>query len=172
MQFVCKMLSKLAEKHNLWIKVARKLGAGDEAEDVVQDMYLKLYKYVDEKKIIKNDVINNFYVHLALKTIIIENFNKRKNFIRLDSPDFKDLPFNDTMPEELDYAKVLNIVDTEIENWNWYEKNLFNLYKNTNLSIKKLASELDINRGSLYHTIKKCKNKILCKRGLVILSKK
>ena len=51
------MLEKLAENHNLWIKMVINMGCDKHiAEDIVQSMYLRIHRLVtDEKKIMYND---------------------------------------------------------------------------------------------------------------------
>ena len=45
------MLEKLAAKHKLWLKMALDLGVNlYEAEDFVQDLYLKLYELEQQGK--------------------------------------------------------------------------------------------------------------------------
>ena len=63
-------LSKVAEKHTYWIKLVQKFGAGNYSEDIVQEMYLKINKYADEKKTIVNGKVNSRYIYLVLYSIL------------------------------------------------------------------------------------------------------
>ena len=49
-------LAKVAERHYEWVKIVNSFGEFNYAEDLVQQCYLTLYKYADEKKIIENKV--------------------------------------------------------------------------------------------------------------------
>ena len=40
------------KRHNEWIKIVNAFGEFNYAEDIVQELYLVLYKYADEEKII------------------------------------------------------------------------------------------------------------------------
>jgi fructose-specific phosphotransferase system component IIB len=52
------------------------------------------------------------------------------------------------------------LIDNHIENWRWYEKKLFILYRDSNLSIRGIAAETGISWVSIYHTLKDAKNEI------------
>ena len=48
-------------------------------------------------------------------------------------------------------------IDDEIENWHWYDKKLFVLYRDTNMSIRKIAAETNISWVSIFNTLKNAK---------------
>ncbi len=58
-------LSKVAELHNDWLRIARKYGVTKQkAEDIVQQMYLELYEY-DSKELNPEDGrVNKKYINL------------------------------------------------------------------------------------------------------------
>ena len=47
-------LIEVAKHHKEWIKTVTALGGGSYSEDIVQQMYIKLYKYAQGKKSFKN----------------------------------------------------------------------------------------------------------------------
>jgi predicted DNA-binding protein YlxM (UPF0122 family) len=51
-------------------------------------------------------------------------------------------------------------VDSECENWHWYDRQLFELYKNTDKSLRQISSETNISVTSIFNTIKTCKRRI------------
>ena len=64
-----KWLAKVAERHNEWISIVNSFGEYDFAEDITQEMYLTLYKYADEEKIIKNGVVSRGYVYFTIRSL-------------------------------------------------------------------------------------------------------
>ena len=50
-------LKEVAKHHKEWIKTVTALGGGSYSEDIVQEMYIKLYKYADANKIIKEGIL-------------------------------------------------------------------------------------------------------------------
>jgi predicted DNA-binding protein YlxM (UPF0122 family) len=48
-------------------------------------------------------------------------------------------------------------MDSYIEDWHWYDQKLFKLYRDTDMSIRKIAAETGISWVSIFNTLKKCK---------------
>ena len=42
---------KLTQRHKDWIRIAKSFGAGDYSEDLVQEMYIRVLKYIRNGKI-------------------------------------------------------------------------------------------------------------------------
>ena len=65
------MIDKLALNHNQWIKYALKVcGNLDDANDLVQDMYLKMYT-IDKE-------VNSSYIYCVIKNIYLDQYRKNK----------------------------------------------------------------------------------------------
>jgi len=52
------------------------------------------------------------------------------------------------------------MIDEHIDSWRWYEKKLFTLYRDTELSIRGIASETNISWVSIFNTLKHAKNEL------------
>ena len=55
---------------------------------------------------------------------------------------------------------IAELMKYEIDKWHWYDRQLFNIYKDTELSIRDIAKETTISSSSIFNTIKNCKRKI------------
>jgi len=75
------------------------------------------------------------------------NFNKSIYNLAEDIPDIKQ------------YEK-LEMIDNELDNLNWYDKELFKLYYYEGNTLDSLASKTKISRNSLFTTIDKVRNLI------------
>ena len=73
-----KWLSKVAEQHNEWIKIVKSFGEKHYYEDIVQEMYLVIYKYSSEDKIIKNGVVSRGYIFFTLRSVYFQYYNSKK----------------------------------------------------------------------------------------------
>jgi len=51
-------------------------------------------------------------------------------------------------------------MDKELENWSWYDKKIFEIYRDTPLSIRGMAKETDISWVNIFHTLKRGKIKM------------
>ena len=52
------------------------------------------------------------------------------------------------------------LIDDHIDNWRWYEKKLFTLYRDSDLSIRGIANETNISWVSIFNTLKHAKNEL------------
>jgi hypothetical protein len=51
-------------------------------------------------------------------------------------------------------------VNSEINNWHWYDKMLFELYKDTGKSMRDIESDTGISLSSIFCTLKNCKESL------------
>ena len=57
-------LEVVAKHHNKWIKIVNSFGEYNYASDIVQEMYIALYKYTTPEKIIHNGKLSEGYIFL------------------------------------------------------------------------------------------------------------
>ena len=142
-----KWLAKVAERHNEWISIVNSFGEYDFAEDIVQECYLTLYKYADEEKIIKNGVVSRGYIYFTIRSLYFSYYNSKKKIkkVYLDDEETKQqVEYIDSLDEQVAYNKICTLIDDHIDNWRWYERKLFLLYRDSGLSIRGIAAETGI----------------------------
>ena len=153
------MLKDLAKYHTEWIKMVRSLGGDDFTEDIVQEMYLKIhnkqYNIYNNKK-----EVNKFYVYLTLRSILMSYFKERSKVSKLPIDDYIHLEDDNTIEENIAFNEFTLKVDEEVSKWHWYDRDLFELYRHSGLSIRKIADKTEISWVSIFHTLKDCKGKI------------
>ena len=153
------ILNKLAKYHTEWIKMVKSLGGDDFTEDIVQEMYLKVYNKNYNVLNDKGD-INKYYVYLTLKSILMSYFVQRSKVRKVEIKECVDFENYDDIEEEEAYNKFSLKVDEEINKWYWYDREVFDLYRFTNLSIRDIGKQTGISFVSIFHTLKDCKKKI------------
>jgi RNA polymerase sigma factor (sigma-70 family) len=161
-------LELVAKQHKEWIRVVNSFGEYDYAEDVVQEAYIALYKYADETKIIKEGKVVRGYIFFTLRSIYYQYYNAKKkiNKVSLDDEELKiQIPHNTQMDEQVAFNKICNMIDQELDGWHWYDAKLFKLYRDTDLSIRKIARETNISWVSIFNTLKNAKTIIRDKFG-------
>ena len=168
-QYKCDMdkearwLAKVAERHNEWIAIVNSFNEYEMAEDIVQESYLALYKYASEEKIIKNGVVSRGYLYFTLRSLYFQYYNSKKKIDKVyldDEETTTEIPNLDTLDEQVAYNKICQLIDEHIDNWRWYERKLFLLYRDSDLSIRGIAAETGISWVSIYHTLKHAKNEL------------
>lgn len=148
------MLSKIFQKHRNWIDIVSSFGCNkDTAEDIVQEMYIKIQKNLNNGLDINydNDDYNYFYIFKTLKSMFLDLRRKESKVIIFnidDQPSYFN-HINDVNYEEA-YDKVLK----ELDKLYWYDKKVYQLLEG-NESVAKLSRKTNIPYHSLYNTYRK-----------------
>lgn len=156
-------LAKVAEHHNYWISIVRNIGEVDYAEDIVQEMYIVLSKYANEDKLFTDGKLSKGYVYFTLRSVLYQYHNAKKRITKVSIDDTErayQIPYSNKMDEQIAFHKVCELVDKQLENLHWYDRKLFKLYRDTDLSIRQLAKETHISWVSIFNTLKNVKNEI------------
>ena len=155
-----KWLLELSKNHNDWIGIASSYVGSEAAIDVVQQLYIAVDKWADDRIITDKGTINRSYVFLTIRTLC---FKETKDFSRKYLPKTEDkvVDYNEDCNErEQAWDKLHRKIDNYIDSMHWYDKTLFKLYRDTPFSLRGLAKETGISWMSIHQTIKKCKDLI------------
>ena len=154
-----KVLSLLAEYHNKWLANVNAL-INDEniqAEDIVQDMYLKIHSSKDEiiNKAIVDSKPHIGYVNKILYTMYLKA--QKEESLKTELKD------NHTVEEKQPEINKFNIekkIDEIVNSFYWFDRKLFNLYRKEFHTIRSLSKATKISHVVVHNTISKCKKKI------------
>ena len=153
-----KWLEQVAKHHKEWVKTIQKLGEYDYAEDLVQESYIALMKYADESKLIDaNGNVRKGYMFFTLRSLYYQYYNKKKLVNKVPFDGCWELFDDSNIEEQNAYNDICLMIDEEIDNWHWYDKKLFKLYRDTDMSMRDIASETNISLISIFHSIKNYK---------------
>lgn len=151
-------LAKVAQYHNDWVKVIQTFGEYDYAEDIVQETYIALYKYADADKLIdENGQVRKGYVYFTLRSLFYQYYNKKKKVNKVSFDGCWELFDDSNLEEHKAYNDICMLIDEEIKNWDWYDRKLFKLYRDTDLSMRDIAKETNISLISIFNSIKNYK---------------
>lgn len=156
------MLDKLAEKHNLWLRMVIGFGCDEEtAKDIVQSMYLRIHKYVkDEERIMYNDdEVNRFFIYVTLKNMYY-TYEKAKNKfiwyeIREDDAidyELRDFAFDEAM--ETAFERLIGKISSEMDTWHKYDKILSEKYLKSDYSLRDIANGSGISLTSIFNSMR------------------
>jgi RNA polymerase sigma factor (sigma-70 family) len=154
------ILSRLYRKHTSWVLMAERmmpLYYSMTAEDVVQEVYLKIYQELRDKKLKSTTIIidgqpNYAIVYLRIRNIIADMMRSEKSSIPL-SADIED-------KEVESAAEFYEKIDKVIDNFQWFHKKMFTLYSKEFRSIRKLSEATKISYKTVFKTVKECKEEI------------
>ena len=153
-------LKDVAKDHKEWVKLVQSFGEDFYAEDLVQECYLRLYKYTKPENVITNGQINKGFMYFTLRNMYLYAIRNRGKLEGFNIETYQlEAPVNEVDKHEA-YLKILNKIEHEVDSWHWYDQKLFEIYKDTNLSIRDIAKETTISSSSIFNTLKNCKQKI------------
>ena len=143
------MLLELSKKDKLWREIAFKIcGNRNKADDLVQEMYLKLY---NQKK-----QINSGYIYATLRSIFIDEIRKDKLSLDAKIPiQFED-EFDIQLIEEIEVK--YEIIDNEINKMQWHEKTI--VHESSKIGIRPLARKAQISKEIIVKVRKKLKDNV------------
>lgn len=155
------MLELLAKEHTLWIKMVVNMGCSkDVAEDIVQEMYIKLHRLIkDENKIMYNDEeVNRFYVFVTLKNLYVD-YRKAKgkyNFFEFEERDDV-IDDEDSTDRDEAFSNLISSITEEINSWHLYDAKLCNTYFKSNLSLRDISTGSKISLTSIFNSVRNYK---------------
>lgn len=152
-------LTKLANQHKEWVKIARTFADDFLAEDIVQETYIKIIRlnYIDK---IVTDEVNKSLMWLTIHSVFIDHIRKIKTE-RVGLDDIKEFSSEDLeLDKHESYERLHEKIINEIQTWHWYDTKLFTLYLQGTMSIRKISKETNISATSIFNTIRNCKERL------------
>lgn len=152
-------LSEVAKNHKEYVKTIERFGEYFYAEDLVQEMYLRLNRNKQPEQIIIDGKVNEIYIYLTLKSVFL-NFKKAKEQISKNNnlPLFLEHVDNNEYHEA--QQRFSERIQAEINKWHWYDAMLFRLYLDSGKSMRDISQGTNISLRSVFDTLKECKQRI------------
>jgi|TARA_R110000787_G_scaffold40596_10_gene100762 DNA-directed RNA polymerase specialized sigma24 family protein len=154
-------LNDIFQKHKIWIDIVCSFGCNpDIAEDIVQEMYIKIHKKISNGLNINygdNDY-NYYYIFKTLKTLFLDLKRKQSKVSVISINEIKHiLPSDYDNMVNFDYT--YNEIKKELKKMYWYDRKVFEIIEGGE-SIAEFSRKSGIPYYSLYNTYKKVKNKL------------
>lgn len=155
------IIDKLYRKHVTWLLIVENrlpIYAPITAEDIVQDMYLKILQKLKEKKIkktliIKEGEVQYNYIYVTLINLCNDVFRTEK-----ETHPLKEELLN---KEEEQQTEFLNKIDSIIDTLYWYQEKLFKLYtRKFKGNMSKLSKATKISYKTIWNDINQTKKLI------------
>ena len=181
-------LELLYKKHKLWIKYLLEIGCPqDLCEDIVQEMYLKIDRYIkkNNNSIRYKDDINIYFVRLTLRSLFMDFCRKQKNVNMVEInediiSDLVEVPYKETDMADLEgrqkvindwyndelYLDLLEQEDINTVNYSktelekYYLRRIFKEVFYDQVQLSKLSKDTNITYWSLRNTINIIKKQI------------
>ncbi len=159
-------INVLCKHHREWVTIVKSFGEHYYAEDIVQEMYLRIARYKSQDKCVIEGKPNKAYIYLILKNSHIDLAKYRQKNIKVSLYELDNLSNEDyEMQMFTAYDKIEDKIYSEIETWQEYDKRLFSLYLKGDISMREISAGTNISLTSIFNTIKNCKEKIRIQCG-------
>ncbi len=157
------MLELISKYHKDYVRMAYKLGAGHEAEDVVQEMYIRLHKYIkNPDTIISDGKPNMLFMWVTLRNIVRSSKGSAKVIKTVPLDDFPEWAVVDFESFDRDEAEsfeyMVDLVYETSSEMHWYYDKMFKLYYQSDLSMRDISKGSKISLKNIFDTIKKTRN--------------
>ena len=153
-----KQMTLLAQKQEDWIRIVKSFGCQTVvAEDLVQEMYLKIHQRLnkDLNIMFNEEEINYYYVYRTLHTLFLDLKRKEQ---RVKKVYIEDVDIDQPI-EDIDYVSAHEKIEEELNKAYWYNRKVFEII-NGGESIADLSRNSGINYYSLYNTYRKMKEQL------------
>ena len=164
-----KILEKAFEKHKVWLNITKSFGLDEStAEDIVQEMYIKLHKITEKgtniiyKQEGKEDELNYYYIWKILFTMFLQLKKKKSKVFFVQ---YGDSLQNIEGSEEVQFKEMEDRFNKEFGKLHWYDQRVFEIIA-SGTKISELSRKSTITYISLYNTYTKVKKLLKNKIGL------
>tara|TARA_Y100000389_G_scaffold147165_1_gene146030 strand:+ start:4170 stop:4655 length:486 start_codon:yes stop_codon:yes gene_type:complete len=151
------VLEIIHERHEEWVYMVRAFGCNeDTAEDIVQDMYLKMHKIISTGKNVmyNQQEVNTYYILKTLKSIFIDKTRKEKQSVSID---YETEAYHIQVEDTPDYEDTHDRIVSELEKLYWFDQKVFEIVSD-GVKISELSRKTTIPYYTLYNTYKKVYN--------------
>lgn len=148
------VLTLIAKDHDKWLRISKSFGLGNDAEDLVQDMYLKINDWkgkYDKTLMFNKSEVNHYFVFRVLRNLFLDKC-KKKN-INVSMQEYYEPTANYS---SFEYREQLDVIQEEIKSWHLYDRKIYELIYVEGYSMLELSKLTGIDYYSIYRT----KNKI------------
>ena len=154
------VIHKIYMKHPTWVLMAERMTPlfySLTAEDVVQEVYLKIFEELKKNKlkistIIVDDKVKYSIVYLRIRNIVVDMMRSEKQTLPIN------IQIEDKQVES--EAEFYEKIDNVINGFDWFHKKLFTLYTKKYQSIRDLSKDTKISYMTVWRHVEKCKNEI------------
>tara|TARA_B100001564_G_C20608519_1_gene656408 strand:- start:827 stop:1336 length:510 start_codon:yes stop_codon:yes gene_type:complete len=151
------ILHILIRDEKTWLSMAEEISSGSKvlAKDLLHDFYIALHSKIDSGKvkindILYNDSLNKAFIYKMMHNIFIDTIRNDKDI--LIDKELKNIIEADNEP----YIDIEKVVDEIVNEFYWFDKKLFNLYRKKFHSIRKLSAATNISHVVVWRTINNC----------------
>jgi len=146
-------------KHNTWlVQCAYNLTKSkDNAQELVQDLYLKMMEIKDIEKIMYNNDVNLYYLYKMLRSIHLNGIKKQTNNLPLNDDLYNLRAEEYNYEADNDFERALELTNEALDGMYWFDSKLLRVYLEESHSIQSLHDATGISNSTIWTSMKKTK---------------
>ena len=146
-------------KHHTWlIQCAYNLTNNkDKAEELVQDLYLRLMEMKDCKKIMYKQDVNLYYLYRMLKSIFLNGLKKQTSTLPLNDDLYNLAAEEYSYSADNEFEERLRLTNECLDEMYWFDAKLLRVYLDEDHSIQSLHNVTGISNSTIWSSLKKTK---------------
>lgn len=160
------MMSFLATKHNDWVRIAKNFTKNHEdAQDLVQDSYLRLYRLGKTKEQVSyGNEPNRYFMWTVLYNLHKDNCRRNNSYKAIQT--FPLLETDDTYADNYtddkhqSFEVIMDKVTDIVTDWDIDSKQLFELYYMRGQSLRQIAEGTNIGLSWVHNSVKEIRQRL------------
>lgn len=153
-------IKTFTDLHEVWVSYAMKFTRNvDDANDLTQELYIKLLKLDCLEKICKNGKVNRSWVYVTIRNMFLDG--KRNEPIMVEMVDRPNEESEYDFQKDVQIDQMLNIIKKQGNDpcASYHNKHLM-LYVFSGKPLRKIADEMGLTKEVIYNAIKNAKRRI------------
>ena len=152
------ILQEICKGHSKWVRMAQKFDY-DNAEDLVQEMYLKIHN-------LNPTQINEVYIYRTIKSIFVDDYKKKKlTSFPLRGGDIPEIPDESENKDELELSEIPLtctelLVLKKLYGYTTENADTLQITVHKGKSLLSISKEVNLSYMVLYRALKTAKKKI------------
>ena len=146
-------------KHHIWLSQCAYNFTGDklDAENLVQDLYLKLLELKDIKKIMFGNDINLYYCWRMMRSIYLNSLKKTTPTLAINDDMLEIHQEEYSYEADSEFEEMVKLTNEALDKIHWFDSRLLKVYLDEEHSIQSLHDATGISNSTIWTSMKKTK---------------
>jgi len=157
-----RLINLYNESHNILISNAKRITKNiEEAEDLVQELYIYLHEKCNTKLFWGDNTYNLFYCHKFLHSRFINKTKKLNRIILVEDVWSGELDIEYDIESDLEIQRAHDSVISELKNLEktkmWASSKIFELYWMSDKTLDEVANDIGISKSTTFLAVRRIK---------------
>ena len=150
------------KKHHVWLKQCAYNFTGDKlnAENLVQDLYLKLLELKDITKIMYKNDINLYYLYKMMRSTYLNGIKKTTSTLAINDDMLEIQQEEYSYSADSEWEEMVRLTNEALDKEHWFGSRLLKVYIEEEHSIQSLHDATGISNSTIWTQLNKTKKHI------------